>query len=186
MDKSKDLPFLVLGNGPSLNLYDFDKIKKNYWTIGCNYIYKKFIPDFICINDIDFFLQNGGISDIARINTLWVLPGYISKMFPFMLNYKDRIIFMGLEPEGDARNVIVNFSLRLAFKKAYNRHIYMIGVGGKGHFYETESETNYPGLKIFERYDRELGPVFGKQLHLPKSLTGKAQKWEKKIMLLRM
>lgn len=111
---------LVIGNGPSRKLINIPALKDElsiYNTIGCNTIYKDFVPDHLVVWDLDTFKQ--------VVNEFCTDYDYFEKLvcpYPNTKAYS--------EPNSG------HFAVRYAVKELKAKEVYLLGFD---HFLQTDT-----------------------------------------------
>ena len=123
---------LVCGTGPSLDDMTDSDIEQYDITVGCNYIYKRFTPDYLCVTDIVAFFEGAGGWDLFNeLKTIWVFPSCTEKMFTFIPEHV-KVLF--ISPPKRVYNTLFDLAIPLA--NEISKDIDICGIGGVGHFYE--------------------------------------------------
>ena len=119
---------IALGNSKDINELDLDlDLIDQYVTVGCNFIYKKYIPNFICFQDWKFWC----VPKYLEIFNLKRKDGTKPKLVFPMINldnysplarrifhqHREHIIFLMIQHNFDLRNTFLNMVLPLACQK---------------------------------------------------------------------
>lgn len=144
-NKYKGQRCFILGNGPSLLEHDLSLLKDEL-TFGCNFIFRRFTPTFLCISDAKKYEQNKEEMDRTPSIKFFSSPpcrnvaedGYRIPL-EFRKKRLDNVkeFQKNLEFTSWGRTVIIDLCLPIAYFMGFEK-VYLIGcdLSDEGHFYD--------------------------------------------------
>ena len=145
--------FLIFGTGKDINKISFGKIDKSFITAGVNRIFKKFIPDYYFVYDLDIL---GPILPDA-VKVVYTHPDKLAEYFRLYKNYKQNFCtyydadympsYVLNGKQYDCGHGSINYLIRMLNNYLYKDDeniFYIAGVPlleGTGHFYDDNHDT---------------------------------------------
>lgn len=139
---------MLIGNAPSANkLMDMDL--SEYVTVGVNHIDKMegFTPTFHCVSDIAAYFEKTGWDRLATEETTWIFP---KRSMEAWTHIPDNVEVVFVDPRWYTNNTTFDLGLPTALVEMQRLNLtdlYVIGIGGKGYFYDLDG-TNESNARV--------------------------------------